>query len=104
MGRARKIILDTRTFEKAGDGTIFFKRMLNRYSIGDRVSDTDSRDLAALLKRHDEYSEKIGTGIEYFKVDSAPEPYGGQCFWVVRKDGSSVDFSYPHCLERKEGD
>ena len=59
MGKARQIRIETRTFAKAGDATMFFKAMLNRYNIGDRVADSDAADLAALLKRHEEFDEKV---------------------------------------------
>jgi hypothetical protein len=99
MGKARQIAIDTRTFAKAGDATAFFREMLNRYALGQRVNEADSLDLAALLKRHQEVAEKIGVGISYFKVDSAPEPYSGKCFWIVRTNNTEIDFSYPHCLK-----
>jgi len=99
MGKARQIVIDTRTFAKAGDATVFFREMLNRYLVGQRVSEADSRDLTALLKRHHEVSEKVGVGISFFKVDDAPEPYSGKCFWIVRIDKTEIDFSYPHCLK-----
>lgn len=104
MGRPREIRIETRTFQKAGDGTTFFSKILNSYSIGDRVSDLDGRDLSALLKRHDEYSEKVGVGIDHYKVDAAPEPHSGQCFWIVRTDRSEIDFSFGYCLKKKDGE
>jgi hypothetical protein len=104
MGKARAIELETRVFTKAGDATIFFRRMLNRYSIGDRVSEEDAADLRSLLKRHEEMDEKTGSGIDHFVVDYAPEEYSGQCFWIVRTDGSKIDFSFKHCLARKPYD
>jgi len=104
MGKSREIKIDTRTFTKAGDATAFFKAMLNRYKIGDRVIDSDAEDLAALLNRHEELDEKTGVGISYFKVDVAPDPYSGRCFWIVRRNGSEVDLSYPHCLKVKPYD
>lgn len=104
MGKARRIALDTRVFEKVGDATKFFSAMLNRYSVGAYVSDTDAKDLTALLKRHDERDVKIGSGIDHFEVDAAPDGYAGKCFWIVRTDGSRIDISYPHCLRAKAGD
>lgn len=107
MGKARKIILDTRTFAKAGDATAFFRAMLNRYSIGDRVSDIDALDLTALLNRHEEKDEKVGSGIAYFEVNKPPTDvlqYSKRCFWIIREDGSRIDFSYPHCLKPKPTD
>ena len=101
MARARKITIKTRTFEKAGDATVFFKEMLNRYAIGETVNPKDAADLSALLELHDERDTKVGVGIDYFKVDKAPEPYSGQCFWLVRTDETVEDFSYIHCLAPK---
>lgn len=104
MGRARPINLDTRSFAKAGDATAYFSGMLKRYPIGVRVSDDDARDLRALLRRHDEEGEKVGSGVAYFCVEHAPEPYSGKCFWIVRTDDSRIDFSFQHCLEKKTYD
>ncbi|WP_407822157.1 DCL family protein [Sphingomonas arvum] len=79
--------------------------MLSRYKVGDEVSPEDSADLGALLKRHDEAADKIGVGVQRYEVGSAPEPFPNQrCFWIVRKDGSRIDFSYQHCLEKKAYD
>lgn len=36
MAKARKIVLTTRTFDKAGDATAFFKNILNSYNIGEK--------------------------------------------------------------------
>lgn len=104
MGKARKIDIGTRVFEKAGDGTIFFRAMLNRYPVGARVSDADKKDLLAILNRHDERIEKIGVGVDHFVVEAAPEGYSGKCFWIVRTDGSRIDISYKHCLEPRPWD
>ena len=104
MGKARKIVLQTRSFEKAGDASSFFSAMLNRYSVGNRISDTDGVDLHALLKRPDEWAEKIGSGIRHFEVDGAPDAFAGKCFWIVRSDGSRIDFSFKHCLRAKPFD
>lgn len=70
--------------------------MLNRYRPSDTVSPADATDLAELLKRHSEYEAKLGGGIDHFEVMKAE--YGTQCFRIVRLDGTSDDFSYPHCI------
>lgn len=100
----RRIVIDTRSFDKAGDATIFFRTMLKRYSVGAYVSDDDTKDLTALLKRHDERDEKIGCGIDHFEVAPAPDGYTGKCFWIVRSDGSRIDISFTHCLKPKPYD
>lgn len=104
MGRARPIVIDTKSFPKAGDAQAFFSGMLAGYGSNDRVNDEDAAHLAALLKRHDEHAEKMGSGIDYFVVAPAPDYPDQRCFWIVRNDGTRVDFSYKHCLEKKAGE
>lgn len=104
MGKRRSIRLDTRFFEKAGDATTHFSKMLNRYSIGEPVTGADDLDLRALIKRHDQCEEKLGAGIDHFEVATAPDGYNNECFWIVRRDGTRIDFSFKHCLEAKPVD
>jgi len=107
MGQVRKISLKTRSFDKAGDAAAFFRSMLNQYRIGERVSSQDAADLSALLERHNERDDKIGSGIVGFEVNRPPTDvpqFSERCFWVVRSDETKVDFSIGHCLERKPYD
>lgn len=99
MGRAKPVELATRSFEKQGDATSFFKAMLNRYRPGERVNDEDGLDLAALLERHTEYAAKVGCGVSHFEVMLTE--HGTQCFRIARTDGSGTDFSYPHCIAQR---
>ena len=96
---AKPFKIDTRSFQKKGDATLFFRAMLNRYRPGDRVSPADSLDLAALLKHHTEYARKVGSGIDHFSVMS--NLYDTQSFEIVRTDGTRDDFSYKHCITPK---
>lgn len=102
MGRSRRIVLTTRVFEKVGDAQIFFATMLNRYGIGSQVSDEDAADLSALLARHSEFDEKAGIGIAGFEVNMPPDDvpqFSKRCFWIIRADGTRIDFSIGHCLK-----
>ena len=108
MGKARKITLATRTFDKAGDATEFFRGMLDRYDIGEQVSDEDAAHLSALLERHDERDEKVGAGVAGFEVADPPTSdtpqFSQKCFWVIRTDGTKIDFSFVHSLSPKPYD
>jgi hypothetical protein len=107
MARSRSISLTTRSFDKAGDATAFFAAMLNHYGIGERVSAEDAADLTALLQRHDERDEKVGNGIAGFEVNIPPTDvpqHSKRCFWIVRNDGTKIDFSIGHCLKVKPYD
>lgn len=96
MGRAKPVILGTRTFAKQGDAQAFFGEMLARYNPGDRVNATDQDDLLELLKRHPDATEKIGIGVDHFEVQEAD--YDTQCFRVVRIDGTWERFSFHVCV------
>jgi hypothetical protein len=107
MGKSRSISLTTRSFDKAGDATAFFAAMLNRYGIGDQVSPQDAADLSALLDRHDERAVKIGNGVAGFEVNVPPHDvpqFSKRCFWVIRNDGTKIDFSIGHCLKPQPHD
>lgn len=96
---AKSFATDTRTFSKKAEATSFFRAMLNRYTPGDRVNDADATDLAALLKHHTEYAQKVGAGIDHFCV--MENLHGTQSFEIVRTDGTRDDFSYIHCITPK---
>jgi hypothetical protein len=96
---AKPFTIDTRSFRKKGEATPFFRAMLKRYQPGDRVSDADAADLAALLKCHTEYEDKVGSGIDHFCVMT--NLYNTQSFEIVRADGTRDDFSYKHCITPK---
>jgi hypothetical protein len=96
MGKAKPVVLATRTFAKRGEASKYFSRMLAKYKPGDRVSDADGKDLAGLLERHPERDDKIGSGIDHFEVQIAD--YATQCFRVVRIDGTWARFSYRACI------
>ncbi|OAJ56492.1 hypothetical protein A6V36_33565 [Paraburkholderia ginsengiterrae] len=88
---AKPITLGPMSFAKKGDAAAFLKAMLNRYDVGDRVSAADSVILRAVVERHPNAVEKIGSGIANFSVRSAD--FGSKCFWVNRTDGSTEKFS-----------
>jgi hypothetical protein len=84
--------------------------MLGRYAVGARVrSPEDHADLEALLSVYDksvlnEADRKSGVGVAYFekRVD-LEHPGRTTCFFVVRRDGSSIDFSYLRALDAAGG-
>lgn len=102
MPRIKPVILETRTFPTKKSATQFFKEMLNRYCPKQRVSPEDAAHLAALLKLHSEYKDKLGAGIDHFEIMRAE--FGTQCFRIVRSDGTGTDFSYRHCIRCSSSD
>lgn len=95
-----------RNWSKKGAAVEHFKDMLNRYKVGDRVLEaSDHSDLASLLEVYDsacgtEEKTKIGNGIGFFeKRLDLDHPGNTACFFVVRIDGSSIDFSTRRALD-----
>ncbi len=97
MGRAKPLILDTISFNSRDEATQFFKKMLYSYGIGEKISDQDAPHLRALLENHPELEEKLGDGYSHFTIMAAE--FNTRCFCIVRKDGTSIDFSYPYCIK-----
>lgn len=65
----------------------------------------DHADLLGLLALHPEAASKIGCGVDRFFVDAAaPNEFNGGgtcCFWLVRTDGTTTDWSYRVALGGK---
>lgn len=92
---AKPVKIGTLSFERKSDANAFFRDMLYKYELGDKVSGNDTKILAALLEMHPEAAEKVGCGIQSFSVRTAD--YNTRCFWVNRTDGSTEKFSFKAC-------
>jgi hypothetical protein len=95
-----------RSWSKKGDAIEHFKAMLGRYADGSRVLDaSDKADLEALLAVYDSVvpegqSTKTGLGVAHFERRlNRDHPGHTSCFFVVRTDGSSIDFSTRRALD-----
>jgi hypothetical protein len=93
---AKPINIGSLHFAKRGDALTYFRAMLNRYDIGDKVSAADEEVLYAVLALHPKADDKIGCGVTYFSVRSAD--FGTKCFWINRPDGTTEKFSCKSCI------
>jgi Protein of unknown function (DUF3223) len=86
--------IGTHDFRTKTDALAEVRRILNSVQLGDTVRGEDGKLIAALMYdgRHPETLEKIGSGIERIEVRAAS--HGTRCFWIVRSDGTEVDFSF----------
>lgn len=73
------------------------RTILYGHQIGETVKGADHDFLVELLGRHPTAAEKIGSGIARFEVRINPR-FHKFCFWLIRTDGSSTDFSFMRCL------
>lgn len=78
----------------------YYAAIKNKYGNGDRITDkTDHEQVGWLLQKHVDCRKKIGCGVSYFYVNSAPNHPMTTCFWIKRINGSQTDFGIPACLE-----
>lgn len=107
MGKTVPIRLPNgRHWPTKGEAVEHFKAMLARYADGARVADpVDHVDLAALLQVYDSVLEageptKVGVGVSHFeRRKDRDHPGHTSCFFVVRTDGTSTDFSTRRALD-----
>lgn len=92
---AKSVRVGSLSFPSKGEATEFFRSMLYKYDLGDRVSAADAGILARLVEMHPDAAEKIGVGIESFSVRTAD--FNTRCFWVNRTDGTTEKFSFRAC-------
>jgi hypothetical protein len=107
MGKSVQVTLaNGRAWPRKGDAVAHFKAILNNYSVGDRILDPSNHaDLEALLATYDAGlpagEGKAGNGVAYFeKRLDTDHPGQTSCFFVVRRNGSSIDFSYLRAIDR----
>lgn len=106
MGRSISVTLPNgRNWSKKADAKAHFRAMLNRYLAWERVTDAnDISDLSVLLTVYDANllpeQSKIGVGIDHFEKRPDQDHAGATaCFFVVRTDGTSIDFSCYKALD-----
>lgn len=69
-------------------------RNRNKYLTGD-----DLDFVLTILKNHPDYIEKVGAGISKIEVRRTAMNYFGM--YIIRVDGSEIDFSYKTCISGK---
>jgi hypothetical protein len=76
------------TKKAAGDE---IRRILHTTSWGIPLAGADADLIVALLMQHPRATAKIGPGIRHIEIGEGPN---SSAFYIVRTDGSRVDFSY----------
>lgn len=99
-----KYTLGNISFKSKADIRLHYQAMLHSYNHNDDVNWNDSVELIHLLKHHPDLEEKRGVGIDKFIVKrwdyDVPDMWRTKCFWIVRKDGSVIDFSYAKTIDK----
>ncbi|MQL85819.1 hypothetical protein Taro_018355 [Colocasia esculenta] len=91
--------LGPKSFGSSVDMFEYFYKFLHAWSPYLDVSKYEFMVLADLIKKgHPEPDKKIGGGIQAFQVRNHPM-WKSRCFFLVRTDGSSDDFSFRKCID-----
>ena len=101
INMAKSILIGLMSFPSKKAAKDYVRCIRDRYADGDRISRQDDEFLRDLINLHSEKEEKIDAGIAYFTV--GPDLHWGttKCFYLVRHDGSSSDFSFKNCIDGK---
>ena len=100
MRERPKFVINSISFYTKTRLTRYIRRILHSYEIGENVSKEHFNFLYDLIKKEHRWSErKIGCGILRFRVVVNPI-WKKKCFYIIRTDGSSTDFSFMECINR----
>jgi hypothetical protein len=65
----------------------------SRYENGEWLRGGDAKYMYMVLRNHPRAKDKIGVGVQALFIHEYV--FGSRCFWVLRKDGTLVDWSAP---------
>ncbi len=92
------IEIGTHQFPTRDAAKAHIRALLARYTPGDLVEGDDHETLTELTLRHPRADEKVGAGIDRFRVILGP--YGrSRAFEILRTDGTGTDISFPKCVD-----
>ena len=74
------------------------RKIVRSYSNGTVLRKDDDWLMRQIFKRHREYAVKEGAGIKSIEVRTNEAQSDTRGFWINRIDGTSVDISWPKCL------
>jgi len=97
------ITLGSTTFSSKEQAKKKIREILNK-PINTTLEGTDLEIMTHLLQRHPHYERKKGVGINKIFISNSPPgtPGYNHCFYILRNDNTTTDFSYLECLEPKD--
>lgn len=95
-------IISGKKFNSKKDAITFYRKILNSYRVNSELSNKDFKLVYSLLQNHPRAKEKIGCGVKKIIVGKGYIKH--KCFYIIRKDGSKVDFSYLKCINGNSSD
>jgi hypothetical protein len=95
----RALSFGGKSFQSQAKVRTYIKSLLSSTREGEIVDPQYFNFLMDLLKLHPQYEEKA-QGLKQFAVNRHPEHTDQKCFFVVKEDGSWVDFSAAKCVSQ----
>lgn len=96
MPAAIPVILEDKSFASQNKARLHFSEMLNRYRVGQTVSEADKLELQSLLKRHPYYNGASPVR----RITVTKSGFGRDCFAIVRPDQSLQRLSFIACIRQ----
>lgn len=100
MIRTPKYIINSKPFTSQEAIKKHFQEVLRHAVLDQALAGETLEDCIELFKRHPEWTQKKGCGIDSVRVIENPV-YGDRCFWIYRTDGTDTDISYLSCVKSK---
>lgn len=93
------VTVGPKTFGSSVEMFDYFHNLLHTWSPNVNMNEYEHMVLLELLnKGHAESARKIGGGVGGFQVRFHPK-FKSKCYFIVREDGSSDDFSFRRCVD-----
>jgi hypothetical protein len=94
----QKIQIGEHVFASKAAAKARIRTLMAKYADGERLDQpADAEFVFSLLQRHRLAAKKIGVGVEYFTIRTVL-PWRNRAFYIIRSDGSDVEFSFVECL------
>lgn len=100
----RPLTIGTQAFPSMTKATEYVKQILNHSDYaheGAKLSGDDDSFMRELIFLHPDAENKIGVGVNHIEIRRNPDFPTTRCFFIVRPDGSSTEFSYGKCIAQK---
>jgi hypothetical protein len=98
----KQITIGLNSFSSKKDALEFYREILNSYEKNERLNSADFDNVYWIIEIHPQKVEKIGCGIDHFRVGIAR--YNTKSFELVRTDGSTEFFSFTKRINKPKDD
>lgn len=99
MASKKPVVVGDLEFSSKAEAKQFFRSIRDCYADGEILSQEHQGVVLDLVALHPDASDKIGTGVAHFTVQTEKEFGRTRHFEIHYKDGSTDDFSFLTCID-----